>query len=156
MFESLENTSLAIFVGESLWGYPLMLGMHIVGLAIVVGIFFMLDIRILGLNKGVSLAAFLNLFRLAWIGLLINALSGFALFSSQAATFVESVPFLIKIACIAAGVVIALLIRSQLKHTALASDAGEVLTSGRLRLLAILSLICWTVAICAGRLIAYL
>lgn len=156
MFESLENTSLAIFVGESLWGYPVMLGMHVVGLAIVVGIFFMLDFRILGLNKGVSYAAFLGLFRLAWVGLLVNALSGFALFSSQATTFIENVPFLVKISCIAIGVVIAILIRNELKHTALASDAGEVLTSGRVRLLAILSIICWVVAICAGRLIAYL
>lgn len=156
MFESLENTSLAIFVGESLWGYPFMLGMHVVGLAIVVGIFFMLDIRMLGLNKGVSYAAFPGLFRLAWVGLLVNALSGIALFSSQATTFIESVPFLVKISCISIGVVIALLMRKELKPMALAADAGEVPASRRLRLLAILSLTCWIFAICAGRLIAYL
>ena len=39
MFEWLEGTKVSMWVGESLWGYPIMLGMHAVGLAIVVGIF---------------------------------------------------------------------------------------------------------------------
>ena len=75
MFEALENTAAAIWVGESLWGYPILLGMHVVGLAIVAGIFLMLDLRILGFNKGVSYESFLSLFRIAWIGLAINGLS---------------------------------------------------------------------------------
>ena len=41
MFEWLELTPVAIWVGESLWGYPIMLGLHAVGLAIVVGIVFL-------------------------------------------------------------------------------------------------------------------
>ena len=35
MFEWLENTSVAIWVGESLWAYPFMLSLHVIGLAIV-------------------------------------------------------------------------------------------------------------------------
>ena len=38
MFEWLENTSVALWVGESLWAYPFMLSLHVIGLAIVVGI----------------------------------------------------------------------------------------------------------------------
>jgi hypothetical protein len=88
VFEWLETSALAIWVGESLWGYPIMLGLHAVGLAIVVGIFVMLDLRMLRVIRGISFDAFLSLFRLAWIGLIINALSGTALFTSQATTFV--------------------------------------------------------------------
>ena len=73
MFEWLETSAVAIWVGESLWGYPIMLGLHAVGLAIVVGIFVMLDLRLLGVIRGVSFDAFLGLYRLAWIGLVINA-----------------------------------------------------------------------------------
>ena len=156
MFESLENTSLAIWVGESLWGYPLMLGSHAVGLAIVVGLFFMLNLRIIGFNKGVAFDSFLRLFRLAWIGLAINAASGFALFSSQATIFIESTPFLIKITCILLGIVIAVLIRRQLTTNAAAWDASDEKATGVIRPLAIASIACWIVAICAGRLIAYL
>ena len=156
MFESLENTSLAIWVGESIWGYPFMLGMHIVGLAIVVGIFMMLNLRILGFNQGVSYAAFLSLYRLAWAGLLVNVLSGAALFSSQATIFIDSTPFLVKISCIALGVLLALLLRREIKTHGAAWDAGTAAVRGSVRMLAALSAICWLAAISAGRLIAYL
>ena len=52
MFEWLESTAPAIWVGESLWGYPIMLGAHAIGLAIVVGIFVMLDLRLFSLSLG--------------------------------------------------------------------------------------------------------
>jgi len=156
MFESLENTSLAIWVGESIWGYPFMLGMHVVGLAVVAGIFMMLNFRIFGLGKGISFVAFLSLYRLAWVGLAVNALSGAALFSSQASIFVENVPFLIKITCIAVGVTIAFLIRRELAKNAASWDSGEAGAPGVVRLLAAVSVCCWLVAISAGRLIAYL
>ena len=156
MFEALENTTAAIWVGESLWGYPLLLGMHVVGLAIVAGIFLMLDLRILGFSKGVSYASFLGLFRLAWFGLAINAISGTALFSSQATVFVENIPFLLKIGSITVGVICAVMIRSKLRDSATDWDASGSATTGSMRLLAVVSLLCWTGAIAAGRLIAYL
>ena len=156
MFESLEVSALAIWVGESLWGYPIMLGMHAVGLAIVVGIFLMLDLRILGFNKGVAYSSFIGLFKLAWAGLAINAMSGFALFSSQATVFIENTPFLIKISCIVIGVFCSVLILRQLNKHADAFDSSAVKPAGRLTLLAGISVLCWIGAIIAGRLIAYL
>jgi len=51
VFEWLEETRLALWVGESLWGYPLLLSLHIVGLAMVAGIFTMLNLRLLGVLK---------------------------------------------------------------------------------------------------------
>ena len=156
MFESLETSALAIWVGESLWGYPIMLGMHAIGLAIVVGIFVMLDLRMLRVIRGVSFNAFLSLFRLAWIGLIINALSGTALFTSQATTFVESAPFLIKISGVLAGVVLGVLIQKRIKvRVADWDQSGENIESSA-KMLAALSLVCWIGAIFAGRLIAYL
>ena len=156
MFEALENSTIAIWVGESLWGYPLLLGMHVVGLAIVAGIFLMLDLRILGFSKGVSYTSFPGLFRLAWFGLAINALSGTALFSSQATVFVASIPFLLKIGLITVGVICAVMIRRKLGESAADWDASGSTVTGSTRLFAVVSLLCWTGAIAAGRLIAYL
>ena len=156
MFEALENSTAAIWVGESLWGYPLLLGTHVIGLAIVAGIFLMLDLRLLGFNKGVSYESFLSLFRLAWFGLAINAISGTALFSSQATTFISNTPFLLKIGAITCGVICAVLIRNQLRESAASWDASEAIASGTTRVLAVVSLLCWIGAIAAGRLIAYL
>ena len=156
VFEWLENTALAIWVGESLWGYPIMLGTHAIGLAIVVGIFVMLDLRMLRVIRGVSFTAFLSLFRLAWIGLIINTLSGSSLFTSQATTFVESLPFLIKISAVIAGAISGVFIQRRLKLRAADWDISDTNIESSATALAAFSLVCWIGAIFAGRLIAYL
>jgi hypothetical protein len=156
VFEWLEETRLALWVGESLWGYPLLLSLHIVGLAMVAGIFTMLNIRLLGILKEIEFSPLIGLFRLAWIGLLINALSGFGLFSSQATIFVTSTPFLVKIAAIFVGVIIATRILKVVRRDAGDWDAGTSLPDQPVKLLAVASLLCWVVAIVGGRLIAYL
>jgi hypothetical protein len=156
VFEWLETTALAIWVGESLWGYPIMLGMHAIGLAIVVGIFVMLDLRMLRVIRGVSFNAFLSLYQLAWIGLLFNALSGSALFTSQASTFVESAPFLIKISAVIAGVIVGIFIQRRLNTQAADWDYADANIGPSATALAAVSLVCWIGAIFAGRLIAYL
>ena len=147
MWEWLENTPVATWVGESLWAYPLWLSLHVIGLAIVVGIFAVRDLRLLGLFRGLAPQAFLAIGKVAWSGFIINAVSGLFLFSSQASTFVHSKPFLIKIACIASGMIIAAVIQARLR-------AGK--TAGATRVLGLLSLFAWSGAIVAGRLIAYL
>ncbi len=155
MFEWLENTSVAIWVGESLWAYPFWLSLHGVGLAIVVGIFSMRDLRLLGLFRGLKPAAFLSLSKLAWIGFIANAISGAFLFTSQATTFVSSTPFLLKIGCVVAGMVLASVIQSRLRGE-LADSGGEAVISGSTKALALASLSFWLAAIVTGRLIAYI
>lgn len=156
MFESLETTALAIWVGESLWGYPIVLALHAVGLAIVAGFFIMLDLHLLRVIRAVPLTAFLSMFTLTWIGFVINALSGTALFTSQATTFAASTTFLIKISAVLAGVIIGILIQRQLKIHATDWDDADARVASSVTGLAVLSLTCWMVAIFAGRLTAYL
>ena len=154
--EWLEETGLALWVGESLWGYPILLSLHIVGLAAVAGIFTMLNFRLLGLLKEIEFQPLIALFRLAWLGLIINALSGLGLFSSQATTFITSTPFLVKIASIIGGVMIARRILKRVRRDAGSWDSGDAAPDQSVRMLAVSSLLCWTSAIVGGRLIAYL
>ncbi|NKB33973.1 MAG: hypothetical protein GKR91_12830 [Pseudomonadales bacterium] len=146
MFIWLENTSVAFWVGTSLWAYPLLLSIHIVGLAIVVGIFSMRDLRLLGLFSALPIRVFSSLSTLAIAGFILNAISGFLLFTSQASVFVTSIPFLTKISCITVGMVLAYIIQKRL------DDAVETQT----KLFAMISFACWIAAIVAGRLIAYI
>ncbi len=156
MFEWLENTPLAIWVGESLWGYPLMLSLHVIGLAIVVGIFAMRDLKLLGSFDGVAHGSLIGLVKLGWIGFVINALSGAALFTSQATTFVASTPFLLKIGSIFLAAICAAVIQSRSRDEAAGWDAPGVSVPGSLRVIAAASLTLWVSAIVSGRLIAYL
>ena len=155
MFAALETTELATWVAVSLWGYPIMLSMHVVGLAVVVGIFSMRDLSLLGVFPGIQPSAFLGLGKLGWVGFIINALSGFALFASQATVFVTSVPFLVKIACIVAGMVLAGIIQSRLREEASLGDSSVAISKST-KIIAVISLMFWLAAIIAGRLIAYI
>ena len=156
LFEWLEGTAVALWVGESLWGYPILLSLHVVGLAIVVGIFAMRDLRLLGRLNGVSYAALASLVKLGWIGFVINAASGLALFSSQATIFVESTPFLTKISCILLAAITAVFVQKQTRERVAGWDAGDGVPSPQVRVVAAFSLLLWISAIVAGRLIAYM
>ncbi len=152
MFEWLENTSVALWVGESLWAYPFMLSLHVVGLAIVVGILSMVDFKLLGGFKGIRVGSFLPLLKFAWIGFLINAVSGVFLFTSQASHFATSTTFLIKLACIFIGAILTKVMQGKLVAAEAAGNADDVSMQG----LAVVSLLLWLVAITAGRLTAYI
>tara|TARA_Y100001936_G_scaffold148675_1_gene145055 strand:+ start:1228 stop:1698 length:471 start_codon:yes stop_codon:yes gene_type:complete len=155
MLEWLEYTSLSIWVAESIWGYPIMLSLHIVGLAVVVGIFTVYNFRLLGFFNSLEFEPFLDFFRLAWLGLLVNFVSGFTLFSSQATFYVTNVPFLVKIFSIISGSLLALKIQLRLRSMVKARENRITKPNWEDRFYAMISLIIWTSAIFGGRLIAY-
>ena len=155
MLEWLEYTSLSIWVAESIWGYPIMLSLHIVGLAVVVGIFTVYNFRLLGFFNSLEFEPFLDFFRLAWLGLLVNFVSGFTLFSSQATFYVTNVPFLVKIFSIISGSLLALIIQLRLRSMVKAGENRITKPNWEDRFYAMISLIIWTSAIFGGRLIAY-
>lgn len=155
IFEWLEETQIALWVGESLWGYPFMLSLHVIGLAIVVGVVVMLDLRLLGSFKGIRVETFLPAMKFAWVGFVVNAVSGVFLFTSQASFFVTSIPFLLKIGMIFVGAVLAAIIQDKLRTIRDTNDSSYLNTTG-CKVLATLSLTLWVGAIVTGRLIAYL
>tara|TARA_Y100000022_G_scaffold95001_1_gene81918 strand:+ start:1741 stop:2211 length:471 start_codon:yes stop_codon:yes gene_type:complete len=156
MLEWLEYTSLSIWVAESIWGYPIMLSLHIIGLAVVVGIFTVYNFRLLGLFNSLEFEPFLDFFRLAWLGLLVNFVSGFTLFSSQATFYVTNIPFLVKIFSIIAGSLLAFKIQLRLQSNLNAWDERTAQPNKKDHSFAVISLALWTSAIFGGRLIAYL
>ena len=143
----IENTSLALWVGTSLWAYPVLLSAHISGLAVIVGIIAMRDFHLLGFINGVTEANFLELKNLAYCGFLINGISGIMLFSSQASYLSTNLPFLLKLFFIGSGILLASKIYKKIEK-----NTGRTST----KILAILSLFSWFGAITAGRLIAYI
>ena len=145
MLYSVEESAIALWVGESLWGYPFLLSLHVVGLAVIAGIAIMLDLRLLGSFRSLDLESFLPLMKFAWIGFVINAVSGVLLFTSQASYFVTLLPFLLKIGLIFIAAVITGVIQQKIRNA----------SSTRLGLLATISLVAWLGAIMNGRLIAY-
>jgi hypothetical protein len=150
----LESTGLADWVRMSSIGYPMMITCHAVGMAVMVGLSMMLDFRLLGRFQGIPYPTLQRFLGIAWVGFGINFLSGVALFTTQATTYVTDAMFLIKIALVLAGAVTAALLQTAVTRDSPKWTASAV--PGSVKSIAILSLVCWVGATITGRLIAYL
>jgi hypothetical protein len=120
-------------------------------MALLVGASWMLDLRLLGINRRVPLSAYSWVFPALWIGLLVNVATGVMLFIKNATKWGTAAPFLVKMLLVITSVAVLWSLRSHV----LRNDAGTEVSSN-LRLLAIASILAWTGAVTAGRLLAYL
>lgn len=153
-FEWLEYSALAEWVATSTWGYPLLLTTHSIGLAIIVGILFVVNLRVIGAFSNISIVSLANLFPLARAAFVLNLTSGFGLFMSQATLFVTHPAFLIKITAIILALVNARFIDRRIAIEGERWDLGDPIPT-TVKMLAAGSITLWLIAIIAGRLIAY-
>ena len=110
------------------------------------------DLRLLGFAPRIPLASMRALFPYMWLGFWINAVSGAILFAADAPRKAENPLFEIKLALVALGVMIMALVYRHLLRAE--REPREISRMGP-RLMAIASLLIWSAAIAAGRLIAY-
>ena len=154
MLDWIESSSLGLWVRESpsVWALPTILTLHTTGMAVLVGASWVLDLRLLGISRNVPLSSFRWVFQAVAIGLIVNLATGVLLFIQKATTWGTSIPFLIKMCLVIAASATLLPLRSHvLRSDAVGSEAG-----GSVRFLAIASILAWTGAVTAGRLLAYL
>jgi hypothetical protein len=153
VLEWLETTKLAIWVGNStsILAFPTILTLHTAGMAALVGASWMLDLRVLGVNRRVPLSAYGWVFPVIAIGLVVNVVSGLLLFIKSATTWGTAMPFFVKMSLVIAGVAVLAPLRSQVFRNEATMEA-----SGKARLLAVASILAWVGAVTTGRLLAYL
>jgi hypothetical protein len=153
LFRSLQDSAFADwFLGsDSIWAYPTVLTLHTAGLAILVGASFVIHLQVLQGAGAIPLRRLLPLYRFVWIGFVINLLSGLVLFVTEAADRVVDPVFYVKLAAIAAALGLGVVVRRRADRP----PAPEA-TGSPSRSLAVASLALWTIAIVAGRLMAYL
>ena len=142
----LEYSGLATWIRESgvLYGYPLILFLHTLGLSTLVGLNSAIDLRLLGLGSGIPLASLERTFGLMWAGFALNAATGSLLFISDATKHASNPAFYLKLVFVALAV------------ATLARMWNRVFRGHRSgKFLAAASLGCWFGALSAGRLMAY-
>jgi hypothetical protein len=142
---------------------PTVLTLHTTGMAVLVGASWMLDLRLLGLNRTVPLSAYRWVFRAVALGLVVNLLTGVFLFMKNATTWGTAWPFLVKMLLVAASAATIVPLRKYVLNSGgglaeIGSPSAEALSAqaGNARLLAIASIVSWSAAVTAGRLLAYL
>ena len=154
-FSALQESAFAQWVAgsPSLLAYPTVLTLHTVGMAIVVGTCVVMDLRLLGIGGDVPLSALAGAPRLVWTGFVVNAATGVALFTTDAEHKAMQTVFFVKLAMIFLGLVVYV----RLQRLVFRDHAsGPASISGEVKALAAVSLILWTGATVAGRLMAYL
>ncbi len=150
----LQESDFGVWVSSAptLFAYPTILMLHTVGLAMIVGPAWVLDLRLLGYGARLPVETLRGAFRVMWIGFFINASTGIALFISEADDKGLKWIFWVKLTAIA----LALVVTTRLRRAVF--DGGEApdVAPPKARSLAKASLVLWLVAITAGRLMAYI
>ena len=154
MLTWLDSTALSLWLKESpsIWSLPTVLTLHTAGMAVLVGASYVLDLRLLGIGRNVPLSEYRWVFPTLAVGLFVNLVTGVLLFIKNPITLGVAVPFFIKMALVIASVATLVPMRSLVRG----SDAEQRDVSSNMRLLAIASILVWTGAVTAGRLLAYL
>jgi hypothetical protein len=166
-FSWLQNLPLSEWVQTSDYGFPLLLAAHSIGLAGVVGVLVILNLRVLGFAGGIPIAALSRLMPVAWIGFSINFLSGLLLFMANATRLVTNWAFLLKMTAVLLGGLVTWILWRTLRRSV--GAAAEATTEPRkrgdltvvyhvtsaARVTAAVSLGVWFAAILFGRVIAY-
>jgi hypothetical protein len=151
VLEWLANTATARMVQESMWGYPIILSAHAVGMAIFGGIVLVINLRVLGLASGMSFSGLRTIYRICWAGLLLNAVSGALLFIADGERFIASTPFQLKLILLATTIVLTATMARQIYS----SQQPILKPALSIRVMATISTLSLLGIIVAGRLIAY-
>lgn len=146
---ALEDSSLGQVIASSLWGYPIALSLHALGMAVLVGISAMLALRVLGFVEDIPKTAILPYWRLAQAGFVVNLLSGTTLFVGSASTLAFNWAFYAKLCCL----FVSLTLTWRMVNVAYRAEADA---PGSHRLLAGSALCAWTATIVFGRIIGYI
>jgi hypothetical protein len=147
---SIEQLGFSTWVreGGAIYGYPLILFLHTMGIALVVGTTFTVDLRLLGVSPSLPLPPLLKLYPLMWYGFALNLVTGVILLMADATTKLTNPDFYVKMGLIAAGLLLQRSIHRKMRAS------GDVVPAGS-RALAWGSLACWLGSVVAGRLLAY-
>src|SRR5262245_6935449 len=154
MLNALEATAMATWVKES-WGWPLALTFHAFGNAIIIGVMFVIAMRLMGLFRTMPYTAINKLIPLIWVGLACQAGSGFLLWSSKPARYLADGMFEWKLAFVIGGSVATYYFYKMSLREAAGWQAAGTVTSKVVRFGAITALL-WAGVLVMGRLTAYL
>ena len=85
------------------WLWPACETLHFVGMALLIGIVGLLDLRMIGLFKGLPVGPLERLIPWGILGFLINLITGFLFFTGDPFQYIHNVAFWFKLAFIAAA-----------------------------------------------------
>ena len=153
----LENSSWATAIHQSLWLFPMLETAHLFGIISLVGATSALDMRLIGLTmKGEPVSRLAGrLLPWAWVGLVIQVVTGFCLFASEATRCFENKAFRIKMVMLVLAGLNALIFHQTAYRRVTSWDDAPATPVGA-KLAGCCSILLWFGIVAAGRWIAFL
>jgi hypothetical protein len=151
----LESTWLSnAFLDNGAWSWPLSESLHFIGLCLLIGSIGLIDLRILGVGKGIRIIDLHRFVGFAVAGFAINVLSGAMFVIGQPDQYLLNKAFHFKLAFFAiAGLNVLAFYGSQFRR--LRTLGPDESAPAPARVMAAISLLCWIGVICAGRLLTF-
>jgi hypothetical protein len=154
--ERLESSSLGTGIRDSLYLFPFIESLHVVGLATLFGMIAILDLRLLGLASARRPVprVMADVMTWAWLAFMLTAATGALMFITNAGGYFENWYFRAKMLMLAlAGINV--LVFELTTGRALRRGDGDGGAFGAGRAAAVLSLVLWVSIIFAGRWIGF-
>jgi hypothetical protein len=141
------TTPLGRTVAKSTWDFAILETLHIIGLTLLLGTVFVVNLTVLGVGvrQGAGRVA-RELAPWGWAGFALMLLSGVPMFMSSAESYSVSVPFAVKMSLLASAILLQVAM-----HKLPGMYEGRALG----KVAACLSLLCWFGVAYAGRAIAF-
>jgi hypothetical protein len=155
MIEAIENSAYAAWVRESpsIFAYTTILSLHAIGLAVIVGINWIIALRLLGYVQGIPVPALRKLFPWMYVGFTVNAFSGLSLLAANLSNDLNNWMFIAKLVFILFAMINLELTRIRVFDRPGALDASGL--PRQARAFAIWSIVLWLLVIISGRMTAY-
>jgi hypothetical protein len=150
-----ESTSISKALFGMSWLWPLCESLHFIGLCMLIGGAGLLDLRLLGMFRGLAIRHVKALMPWALGGFLINATTGTLFLIMQPHLYLTSAVWWSKVAFIVIAGANALFFETRLAIPALAMDPDADTSSG-MKVVGALSLFSWFAVLYCGRMLPYL
>jgi hypothetical protein len=154
VLEWLAHTRYAEWVDQS-WGWPVALTVHAFGTATVVGLIFIIGLRLAGLFQTIPYTALNRLMPLVWIAVACQVASGVTLWMTKPAQYLADGMFEVKFILVVIASVVMWYFHGTMRREAAAWEAKGAVSPRGLKLGAA-ACVLWAAVTIGGRLTAYL
>ena len=145
---------LGVAARDVFWLFPTAEIVHFFGLCLLMGSLLLIDLRVLGFARTVSIKKVIAFTPVALVGLVLNTISGVVFLCAYPENYWPSTAFRLKLLAIVIGALNALWFKwAEAPRIELLADDADA--EFRAKIVAALSLATWVVVIALGRLLPY-
>jgi hypothetical protein len=154
--EWLAQTPASVAMHESIWAFPIVESVHVLGLCLFLGLAVLWDLRLMGITFREVAASEVNarLMPWMWVGAVVMVVSGIFVFLNDPIRYYNNIFFRIKAVMLVLAVLNAWVFQNGTFRRIADWDRGER-APATARMAGLASIVLWAGIVIAGRMIAY-